>query len=48
MRKNIFFIVFIILCSGSCTDKKLKFNNFVNLKVEMFYMGSEDVFMRYL
>ena len=47
MRKNIFFIVFIILCAVSCTEKKSNFINMVHLKGQLFDMGSQNVRMRF-
>ena len=47
MRKNIFFIVFIILCAVSCTEKKSNFINTVHLKGQLFDMGSQNVRMRF-
>ena len=47
MRKNIFFIVFIILCAVSCTEKKSNFINTVHLKGQLLDMGSQNVRMRF-
>ena len=41
MRKNIFFIVFIILCAVSCTEKKSNFINTVHLKGQLFGLDRE-------
>ena len=47
MRKNIFFIVLMVLCTVSCTEKDSNFSNTVHLKGQLIDMGGQSVRMRF-